>query len=72
VNIDSESEFFEYFKGPGGFASAHWSGDRAIEERVKKELGVTLRCLPLSSSEGGVCPFSGKESKQRAIWAKSY
>ncbi|MDR3274236.1 MAG: proline--tRNA ligase [Puniceicoccales bacterium] len=72
VNIDSEPEFFEYFKDSGGFASAHWNGDRAIEERVKKELGVTIRCLPLGGGEGGVCPFSGKESKQRAIWAKSY
>ncbi|MDR0595653.1 MAG: proline--tRNA ligase [Puniceicoccales bacterium] len=72
VNIDSEAEFFTYFRESGGFAAAHWSGDSAIEERIKKELGVTICCLPLEGCEEGICPFSGKKSKQRAIWAKSY
>jgi prolyl-tRNA synthetase len=57
----------------GGFALAHWSGDPEIEAKVKADLGVTLRCIPLADAHGpGTCPFSGKPSKQRVVWAKAY
>ncbi|MDR2435970.1 MAG: proline--tRNA ligase [Puniceicoccales bacterium] len=72
VNIDSESEFFAHFKESSGFVSTHWSGDGVSETRIKKELGVTIRCLPFGSDGNGICPFSGQNSNQRAIWAKSY
>jgi prolyl-tRNA synthetase len=72
VTIDSEGEFFDFFKNSGGFVSAHWNGDCEVEERIKRELGVTIRCIPLVRGDGGVCPFSGKESQGRVIWARSY
>jgi prolyl-tRNA synthetase len=72
ATVDSEEEFFEYFKNSNGFVFSHWSGDSDIEERIKRELGVTIRCIPLDRGEGGVCPFSGKKSSQRVIWARSY
>jgi prolyl-tRNA synthetase len=73
--IDSKDDFYDWFKGDEapGFALAHWSGDPAIEEQVQNDLKVTLRCIPLDDEEGaGTCPFTGKPSPQRVVWAKAY
>ncbi len=74
--IDSKEDLYAYFKEgsseQNGFALTHWSGDPEIEPKLKTELGVTLRCIPLEASEPGTCPFTGKPSKQRVIWAKAY
>ena len=79
--IDSR-EAFEAFFTPqnsekpeihGGFALTHWDGSAAVEEQVKADLKVTIRCIPFEENpEPGVCPFSGNPSPQRVIWAKSY
>jgi prolyl-tRNA synthetase len=82
--IDSKEEFYEFFtsKNPekpeihGGFALAHWNGSRDVEERVKNDLRVTIRCIPLDDpaplSETGTCIFSGDPSPRRVVWAKAY
>jgi prolyl-tRNA synthetase len=68
ANADSERDPIH-----GGFALAHWSGDPEVETKLKADLGVTLRCIPLADEHGpGTCPFTGKPSKQRVVWAKSY
>ncbi len=79
--INSQEEFYAFFtpQNPnkpeihGGFAFAHWNGSRAVEEKVKADLKVTIRCIPLSNSpEAGTCIFTGEPSRQRVVWAKSY
>jgi prolyl-tRNA synthetase len=79
--IDTKDEFYAYFTPKnseqpeihGGFAYSHWSGEASIEEKIKEELGVTIRCIPLDrESEEGKCPFTGKKSNQRVIYAKAY
>jgi len=82
--IDTEEEFRDWFDAPAteegvptpphaGFARAHWSGDPDVEQRINDELGVTIRCIPLDDEEGpGICPFTGKPSPQRVVWAKAY
>ena len=50
----------------------HFSGDVKVEERIKSDLGVTVRCMPLEKSEPGTCPFTGQPSAQRVVWAKAY
>jgi len=79
--IDSKEEFYAFFtpKNPeqpethAGFAYSHWSGDPEVEEIVKKDLNVTIRCIPLNNpQEAGFCVISGKPSTQRVIFAKSY
>ncbi|MDD9967597.1 MAG: proline--tRNA ligase [Myxococcales bacterium] len=78
--IDSEVDFRAFFTPDdpehpeihGGFALSHWSGDPAVEARIKQELGVTIRCLPLDEHAPGQCPFTGDRSPQRAVWAKAY
>src|SRR5262249_21378374 len=57
-NIDSKEEFYAFFTPKnrdnpeihGGFAFSHWSGDSHIEEKIKEDLGVTIRCIPLNDS----------------------
>ena len=79
--IDTKEEFYEFFtpknnKKPeihGGFALCHWSGDPEVEEQVKKDLKVTIRCIPQDAEpEEGKCVISGKPSKQRVVFGKSY
>lgn len=78
--IDSKEEFYQFFTPEnsekpeihGGFALTHWNGSAEIEEQIKTDLKVTIRCIPFDKSEPGTCPFSGEPSPQRVIWAKSY
>jgi prolyl-tRNA synthetase len=79
--IDDRDEFDRFFtpENPekpeihGGFAHAHWCGADTCEERIKTDLSVTLRCLPLAGpKEAGACICCGKPSEQRAIFAKAY
>lgn len=82
--IDSKEEFYEFFTAKnstkpeihGGFALTHWDGSRAVEEQIKTDLKVTIRCIPFDDpakpAEGGTCPFTGKPSPRRVIWAKAY
>ncbi len=81
VRIDNKDEFYEFFtpKDPekpeihGGFAMAHWCGDPQVEEQVKQDLQVTIRCVPLDGeAEAGTCPFTGKPSPRRVVFAKAY
>jgi prolyl-tRNA synthetase len=82
--IESKDEFYDFFTPKnsakpeihGGFALAHWNGSREIEEQIKNDLKVTIRCIPFddpaSSPAPGICPFSGEPSLRRVVWAKSY
>ncbi|HKP03992.1 MAG TPA: proline--tRNA ligase [Chthoniobacterales bacterium] len=82
--IDSKEEFYEFFtaKNPakpeihGGFALTHWDGSRQVEEKIKADLKVTIRCIPFDDpakpSQAGTCPFTGNPSPRRVFWAKAY
>jgi prolyl-tRNA synthetase len=81
VKIDSKEDFYAFFTPKraekpelhGGFAVAHWNGSRAVEEQIKEDLKVTIRCIPFDPApEAGTCIFTGEPSKQRVIFAKSY
>jgi len=79
--IDTTSEFYAYFTPKnaekpeihGGFAYSHWCEDPACETKVKDDLKVTIRCIPLDSpAEEGKCVICGKPSHKRVVFAKSY
>lgn len=56
----------------GGFALVHWN-EAAMGHDVLAKLKVTPRCIPLDGpDEAGTCIFTGKPSKKRVIFAKSY
>ncbi len=79
--IDTKEEFCAFFTPRnadqpeihGGFAWSHWCGDEAAADGAKKNLGVTLRCIPLEGEgEEGQCIFTGRPSTRRVLWAKAY
>ena len=82
--IDTKEEFYDFFtpQNPakpeihGGFALAHWNGSRAVEEQVKNDLKVTIRCIPFDDPANppapGRCVISGEPSSRRVLWARSY
>lgn len=77
--IDNEKEFYEFFSSKnekdihGGFAFTHFDGSSETEEKLRRDLKVTVRCIPLDGeSEEGICPFTGNKSKRRVIFSKSY
>jgi prolyl-tRNA synthetase len=81
TEIDSKEAFYDHFKQQGkgntntsGWVSAHWAGSNEDEDEIKKDLQVTIRCIPFARDyqESGTCFFTGKPSNQRLIFAKSY
>ena len=81
--IDDRDEFYAFFTTEreregvptpihGGFALTHFNGEVELEQKIKEDLSVTVRCIPLEKSEPGTCPFTGKPSQQRVVWAKAY
>ncbi len=73
TEVNSYDEFKKVLEEKGGFISAHWDGSTEVEEQVKAETKATIRCIPLDAKEEeGVCIFSGKPSKRRVLFAKSY
>ena len=81
--IDSKDEFYAFFTPKnsakpeihGGFALTHWDGSREVEEQIKSDLKVTIRCIPFDDPanppEAGICPFTGNPSPRRVLWAKA-
>ena len=79
--METREEFYAFFTPKnadkpeihGGFALAHWNGSAKVEEQIKEDLKVTIRCIPFEDApEAGTCLFTGEPSRQRVIWAKSY
>ena len=73
TKVDTYEEFKRVLEEKGGFISAHWDGTAEEEEQIKNETKATIRCIPLDNpQEDGISLISGKPSKQRVIFAKSY
>lgn len=71
--IDTWKEFLEIIDKQGGFILAHWDGTSETEEKIKEETKATIRCIPFDSpEEEGICVYSGKPSKRRVLFARSY
>ena len=69
----TKEEFEQIFAEKTGFVKAMWCGDRACEEKIKENYGVTSRCMPFEQEEvGEVCVCCGKPAKKMVYWGKSY
>ena len=73
--------FYAFFKAKneenpeihGGFAKVFWAGSSELEEKLKKEHNITIRCIPLSEpKKEGICLFTGNKTDQIVIFAKAY
>jgi prolyl-tRNA synthetase len=70
---DTYEEFKELINSKGGFVMAHWDGTAETEEAIKQDTKATIRCILLEGqNEEGKCIYSGKPSKGRLVFAKSY
>ena len=69
--VNSKDEFYNHFKKGDGFVEMFWAGDSVLEEIVKGDLNVTIRCINKVSEEG-ICAFTGKMTNVKAVFAKSY
>ena len=67
-------EFKNIFAEKTGFVKALWCGDRACEDKIKEELAVTSRCMPLENADvtEGSCVCCGRPAKKMVYWGKAY
>jgi prolyl-tRNA synthetase len=81
VPVDGGKAFYEFFtplnrEQPeihGGFALSHWCGTGECEAKIKEDLSVTIRCIPLEQKkENGKCVCCGRQSNGRVVFAKAY
>jgi len=77
--IDNKDDFYSMFTSSdektihGGFAKSFWCGSADCEEQIKKDLTVTIRCIPFDQDDDkGSCIYCGKAGTGRVVFAKSY
>jgi len=69
--VDTYEDFKE--KVAKGFVLAHRDGTTETAEKIKDETAATIRCIPFDSKEEeGKCILTGKPSKKRVLFARSY
>ncbi len=73
TKVDSWDDFVATLDNKGGFISAHWDGTPETEVAIKDATKATIRCIPMEvEEEEGACIFTGKPSKFRVLFARSY
>lgn len=66
-------EFKDIAENKPGFIKAMWCGDKACEDKLKEEAGVTARCMPFKQeSISNNCVCCGKEAVSLVYWGKAY
>ncbi len=66
-------EFLKLLDEKPGFISAHWDGSSETEDKIKELAKATIRCIPLNNQlENGKCILTGKDSRQRVLFARAY
>jgi prolyl-tRNA synthetase len=71
--VKTYSEFKDIINNNGGFVDCYWDGTADTEEKIKKELKATIRCIiDTEHVEGKTCIFSGEKAVARVLYAKAY
>ena len=72
-NVTSVDEAKEVINTKGGFIKMMWCGDLECEMKMKEDVGVSSRCMPLAQENlGDVCPVCGKPAKHMVVWGVAY
>ena len=67
------NEFKEIANEKQGFILTNWCGNVECENKVKDELGLKSRCIPLEDSEpDGPCSICNKDAKCKIYFGKQY
>ena len=73
--VSSVEELGDLLDGGAGFVYSGWSGDPAVEERVKDATKATIRVIPgeqFRSATAPSCCVGGGESRMEVVWARAY
>ena len=70
--VSGYEEFKSAIEEEGGFVETFFAGTSDDEKKIKEETGATARCMPLGSTETGVCMMTGKDGGRRTVFAKAY
>ncbi len=73
--VNDVGELKEILENGGGFVYTGWSGDPAVEERLKDEAKATIRVIAGDDIRSDKSPdrcIGGGESKMEVVWARSY
>ncbi len=74
--VETIGELAEIVNGSGGYVYTGWSGDPAVEERIKEETKATLRCIPgeeFRSDEAPTkCIGGDGDATMEVVWARAY
>jgi prolyl-tRNA synthetase len=71
--VSTYGEFKEVINDKGGFVDCYWDGTSETEERIKKDLKATIRCIiGTENLEGKTCIYSGESAVARVLYAKAY
>ncbi len=61
------------FADRSGFVKAMWCGCRECEDKLKEELAVTSRCIPLEQENiDDKCVVCGKPARKMVYWGRAY
>jgi prolyl-tRNA synthetase len=75
-DVTSIEELADIIETSGGYVYTGWSGDPAVEERIKEKTGATLRCIPdeefRSAKSPSKCIGGDDASKMEVLWARAY
>jgi len=74
MNTFEPGDYEEFKKAvEKGFAASWWCGGTQCEEKIKDETKATMRCIPIDQPGGaGKCIYCGRNSQEKAIFAKAY
>jgi len=73
--VNDFGQLKEIMDGPGGFVYTGWSGDTAVEERIKAETKATARVIvdpEFRSADAPTRCIGGGEATMEVAWAKAY
>ena len=75
-NVQEWGELREIIETTGGFVYTGWSGDPAVEARVKEEMGATARVIPddefRSDTPPERCISGGDRAAMEVVWSRAY
>ena len=74
--VETIGELTEIMDDSGGYVYTGWSGDPAVEERIKEETKATLRCIPGEEFRSAEVPtkcIGGEgDATMEVVWARAY
>ncbi len=73
TEVATYDDFKKQVDKKGGFFEVYFAGSGEDEGKIKEETKATVRCIPFNQNHPeGKCFYTGKATKQKAIFAKAY